>query len=226
MRYRRLITIGAVVAACGALGGAPALASQSSASHQAVVAAARPGHALGAAVHPGHAVAVPDSGPGCNVMNCFLEDGGDICVSADGAHCTPFRTPIVGIVFQNDTFWPYSDHQFDTLYVNNEVLQFIDQDNGLCLQTDGVHSPAVLGSCGSHNANTYWMTLGGGDHGVCTPGFWMVNVGITNFYSPGTYPYGYAMYYNPANPINGVWFVQPHRPIGNDDQFCAPPQSK
>jgi hypothetical protein len=122
MRYRTLITIGAVVAACGALGGAPALASQSS-SHPAL-----------AAVHPSHAVVVPDTalnGTGCDVMNCWLLVAIGVYVSADGVHAVPFRTPVLGHVGQNGTCWPFSDCQFDTLsgYSGSEVLQFIDQDN-------------------------------------------------------------------------------------------------
>jgi hypothetical protein len=89
------------------------------------------------------------------------------------------------------------------------------------MQTDSVHSLVGFNPCGSHNAGTYWVPVGGGNHGNCTPGFWLVNVGITNNYSPGTYPYGYAMFYNTAD--NG-FYAQPRRPIGDDDQFCMVPQ--
>ena len=168
-------------------------------------------------------VAVPDtalSGAGCGVVNCFLEDAGAICVSDDGAHCAPFRTPVLGKVHTNPC-WPFSDCQFDTLngYSGSEVLQFIDQDTGLCLLTDSVHSRVIEDACGSHNAGTYWVPVAGGNHGVCTPGFWLVNVGITNNYDP--YPYGEALFLN----TDGLFYVATNRPIGNDDQFCMVPQS-
>ncbi len=222
MRYRTLITIGAVVAACGALGAAPALASQSSAPHQAVGAAAR----------PGHVVAVPDTalngGAGCDVMNCFLADVGGICVANDGVHCTPFRTPVLGKVNQTANCWPFSDCRFDTLsgYSGQEVLQFIDQDTGLCLQTDSVHSGVFSDACGSHNAGTYWVTVGNGGSGggacVNHPTWWLVNVGITNHYDP--YPYGEALFYDTnANPA--AFYVATRQPISDNNQFCTIPVS-
>lgn len=209
MRYRRLITIGAVVAACGALGAAPALASQPSAAHPAPLAA----------THPGHAVVVPHiaSGPGCNVQNCELEDAGDVAVAHNNT-IIQFRTPVLGVVHQ---CWPFSNCRFDTLYSGHEVLQFIAQNvSRECLQTDSVHSGVGLDLCGSHNAGTYWVTVGnGGSRGVCVHAFWLVNVGITNRYDP--YPYGSAMFFN----SNDHFYVQSHRPISNDDQWCTYPYS-
>jgi hypothetical protein len=221
MRYRTLITIGAIVAACGALGGAPALASQSSAPHQAVAAA----------THPRHAVLIPHTArtgglqAGCNVMNCFLETVSGFCYARDGVHCTPFLTPIVGTV-NPPNCWPFNpDCRFNTLsgYEGSEVLQFVDHDFGYCLRTDSVHSLVTDNSaCVPHDAGTYWVTVGGsGSPGNCAghPIFWLVNVGMTNHYDP--YPYGEAMFLN----TDGNFYVQSHRPIGGDDQFCTLPQS-
>jgi hypothetical protein len=208
MRYRRLITIAAVVAACSALGAAPALASQPSAVHPAPVAAA----------HPGHAVAAPHTagGPGCNVQNCILEDAGNLVVTLQ------FTTPVLGRVGQDGQCWPFSNCGFDTEYKGDEVLQFIAHTPpvaGDCLQTDSVHSGVGYDPCGSHNAGTYWVTVGnGGSRGTCNPhpAFWMVNVGITNHYDP--YPYGEAMFFNGSG-----LYVHTHLPISDDDQWCVVP---
>jgi hypothetical protein len=212
MWYRKLTTIGAVVAACGALGAAPALASQPSAARPAAVAAA----------HPGHTSVVPHiaSGPGCNVQNCVLKDADNQYLTVPGTlTAVQFRTPILGHVNQTAHCWPFSDCRFDTQYSGHEVLQFIAQnDMGDCLQTDSVHSGVGYASCGSHNAGTYWVTVGnGGSRGACNPHpvFWMVNVGITNHYDP--YPYGSAMFVN----SNDLLYVQSHRPLSNDDQWCT-----
>lgn len=215
MRYRKFIALGAVAAACGAFGGAPALASQPSSAHRAVVAAA----------HPGHAVVVPNilNGTGCAAPNiCKLEDGAGQVVLFSGADAE-FMTPVLGHVNQTANCWPFSDCRFDTLYSGHEVIQFVVQGfissdgDAICLQTDSVHSGVVFADCGDHNAGTYWMTLPGGSHGVCAAGFWLVNVGITNHYP--VYPYGYAMFVN----TNNLIYVQSHRPIGDDDQWCVIP---
>lgn len=212
MRYRTLITIGAVVAACGALGTAPALAGQPSGAHAAVVAAG----------HPGHAVVVPHTArrAGCDVQNCRVEDaGGAVLINGDGT-TTLFRTPVVGVVNQTAHCWPFSYCPFDTLYSGHEVLQFVLQNGvpGDCLQTDSVHSGVIRNSCGSHDAGTYWVTVGSSPRGACSGGsFWLVNVGITNHYN--VYPYGYAMFVN----SNGLVYVQSHRALGDDDQWCVFP---
>jgi hypothetical protein len=206
MRYRRLITIAAVVAACSALGAAPALASQPSAVHPAPVAAA----------HPGHAVAAPHTagGPGCNVQNCILEDAGNLVVVQQ------FTTPVLGRVSPAHC-WPFSDCTFDTRYSGDEVLQFIAHTPpvaGDCLQTDSVHSGVGYDPCGSHNAGTYWVTVGnGGSRGTCNPHpvFWMVNVGITNHYDDS---YPWVMFFNG----NGL-YAHPRLPVSDDDQWCVIP---
>lgn len=214
MRYRRLITIGAVVAACSALGAAPALASQPSAAHPAPVAAA----------HLGHTVVAPHTagGPGCNVQNCYLEDAGNVAVGHNGV-AVQFRTPVLGkVVDQAGHCWPFSDCRFDAQYIGKEVLQFIAQNPGIdgaCMQTDSVHSLVFLAACGSHNAGTYWVATGnGGSRGTCSPHpvFWLVNVGMTNHYDP--YPYGEAMFYNGSG-----FYVHTHLSISNDDQWCTVP---
>jgi hypothetical protein len=212
MRYRKLITIGAVVAACSALGAAPALASQPTAAHPAVASAG----------HPGHAAVVPHTplnGAGCNVQNCRLEDAGGNPVGVLGTLAL-FRTPVVGVVNKTANCWPFSDCRFDTLYSGNEVLQFVLQNGftGDCMQTDSVHSGVLPGVCGSHNAGTYWMTLGSSSRGACTGAtFWLVNVGITNNYP--VYPYGEAMFLN----SNNLLYVQTNRAPGFDDQWCVFP---
>ena len=210
MRYRRFITIGAVVAACSTLGAAPALASQPSAAHPVSVAAA----------HRGHTVAVPHSagGPGCTYQNCFLQNASNLEIGE-------YRTPVLGhVVDQNGDCWPFSNCGFDSEYRGDEVLQFVAQDPsdaGQCLQTDSVHSHVKPDPCGSHNAGTYWVTVGnGGTRGYCNPHpvFWMVNVGITNHYDP--YPYGEAMYWNTT--LYDV-YVATHLPISDLNQWCVIP---
>jgi hypothetical protein len=216
MRYRRLITVGAVVAACGAFGAAPVLASQPSAAHPAVVAA----------VHPGHAVPAPHiaGGPGCNVQNCLLMDAAGQSVNeTENGSTAPvlFITPVLGkVVDRAGDCWPFSDCGFDAEYSGHEVLQFIEQNVlGDCMQTDSVHSGVFAAPCGSHNAGTYWVTVGnGGTRGFCNPNpvFWLVNVGFTNHYDP--YPYGGAMFNNG----NGL-YVHTQLPISDDDQWCTFP---
>jgi len=112
--------------------------------------------------------------------------------------------------------WPFSDWQFNNLYHGDDVVQLQQMNGGGgCMQTDSVHSSVVDAPCGSHNAGTYWVGHRASSRGACVNGAdWLVNVGITNHYDP--YPYGFAMFVN----SNRFIYVQSHRAISVDDQWC------
>jgi tRNA A-37 threonylcarbamoyl transferase component Bud32 len=158
---------------------------------------------------------------GCGVQNCVvLEDRAGQPAVFNGATAV-FSMAILGYVHQTGSCWPYSSCSFDKFYKENEVFQLVRQsDDGGCLQTDSVHPYVSIARCGSHDAYTYWMTFPGGRPGICGPVFWLVNVGITNSDHPVS-PYGYAMVLGAKDLI----YVQSHRRIGDDDQWCLSPFS-
>ena len=202
---KRILTVVAAVTALAAISAAPAMASQAApvqpaqppqvARHQISISATC--GPCGSEDANGQAIAAANSGAQFGVI------GGTAL----------FQTPLLGHV--NST-WPFSDHRFDSLYAGDPVYQFQQTNGGGgCMQTDSVHSAVFDDPCGSHNAGTYWTAVGASARGFCAGGAdWLVNVGITNHYTP--YPYGYALFVN----TNNLIYADPHRPISGDDQWC------